>query len=102
VYETPPETVAAAGFDAVGGIQVHAGRLTSALDQRGIEQIVITAYRPAAPRVERVAPGPGSSGWVYRSGGCGRPTAWRRSARWRGAADVDLVHLHLGETWRSR
>jgi len=37
VYEAPPEAFTrSAGFDPIGGMQVHTARLTEALDARGV------------------------------------------------------------------
>jgi glycosyltransferase involved in cell wall biosynthesis len=98
VFEVPPGSlVAARRFDAVGGMQIHTSRLTSELDARGVEQVVVTAYRPGAPRTERV----GTRARVVRTG---VPIARFRQL-WAAAAiptiarlrNVDLVHVHVGE-----
>ncbi len=98
VYEAPPEAFRrSAGFDAIGGMQVHTARLTEALDARGVEQTVITAYRPAAERVQLVS----VRSRVIRAG-----LPIRRFRQLYGVAAVpeiartgrvDLVHVHLGE-----
>ena len=96
VYETAPEAVSARGYDAVGGLQIHAARLTEALDDRGVRQTVVTAYRPRAPRTEH----PGIRSHLIRVG-----VPVRRFRQLYGAAaievgrvtGVDLVHVHLGE-----
>ena len=114
VYETPPEALTrTGGFDAIGGMQVHTARLTAGLDALGVEQTVITAYRPAAPRVQNV----GDRSRVVRAG-----VPVRRFRQLYGVAavpevaragGVDIVHVHLGEdlaivplarwaAWRSR
>lgn len=98
VYEVPPKALTRAqGFDAIGGMQVHTARLTSALDALGVEQTVITAYRPGAPRVERV----GVRSKVVRVGA--RLRHFRQLyglasvPRVRGLRELDVVHVHLGE-----
>ena len=85
-------------FDPVGGMQNHTAQLARALDRRGIEQIILTAYRHGAPRSERL----GVRGRVLRLGvnthRCrqlyGTPAALLAS---RFARQADLVHAHLGE-----
>jgi len=98
VFEVPPGSlVAARRFDAVGGMQIHTARLTAELDARGVEQVVVTAYRPGAPGTETV----GTRARVVRTG---VPTPWFRHL-WAAAAvptiarlrGVDLVHVHVGE-----
>ena len=98
VYEAPPESFTrSAGFDAIGGMQVHTARLTEALDARGVGQTVITAYRPGAERVQLVS----VRSRVIRAG-----MPIRRFRQLYGAASVreigrtggvELVHVHLGE-----
>ena len=98
VYEAPPETLTGShAFDAFGGMQVHTARLTEGLDALGVEQTVITAYRPGAPRTQRV----GARSRVIRTG-----AHIRRFRQLYGVASVpevlraggvDLVHVHLGE-----
>jgi glycogen synthase len=98
VYEAPPEAFTrSAGFDAVGGMQVHTARLTEALDALGVGQTVITAYRPGAERVQLVS----VRSRVIRAG-----LPIRRFRQLYGVAAVpeivrtgrvDLVHVHLGE-----
>ena len=98
VYEAPPETLTGTrAFDAFGGMQVHTARLTEGLDALGVEQTVITAYRPGAPRTQRV----GARSRVIRTG-----AHIRRFRQLYGVASVpevlraggvDLVHVHLGE-----
>jgi glycogen(starch) synthase len=98
VYEAPPESLTGTrGFDAIGGMQVHTARLTAALDALGIDQTVITAYRPRAPRSEPV----GERSRVVRAG-----VPLRRLRQLYGlgavpevvkAGRVDAVHVHLGE-----
>ena len=88
----------AAAFDPVGGMQNHTGQLTGALDQLGLSQTVITAYRPGAGRDERL----GDLGRVLR---VGVPTRWLRQGYGAAAAHAvatvpgpfHLVHAHLGE-----
>jgi glycogen(starch) synthase len=98
VYGAAGSTPArAASFDAVGGMQVHTSRLTSELDARGVEQVVVTAYRPGAPRIEHLS----TRSRVIRTGvpirrlrqlyGIGASVQVARVGR------VDLVHAHLGE-----
>jgi glycogen(starch) synthase len=98
VFEVPPGSlVAAQRFDAVGGMQIHTARLTAELDARGVEQVVVTAYRPKAPSTERL----GTRARVVRTG---VPIPWFRQL-WAAAAvptiarlrGVDLVHVHVGE-----
>lgn len=99
MFEAPaPALSQGRGFDVVGGMQVHTARLTAALAERGVDQTVVTAYRPGAPRIERLAEGT----QVLRVG-------WKTKAfrQWYGVAaipalseasrDVDLIHAHLGE-----
>jgi len=98
VYEAPPEAFTrSAGFDTVGGMQVHTARLTEALDARGVGQTVVTAYRPGAERVQLVS----VRSRVIRAG-----LPIRRFRQLYGVAAVpeiartgrvDLVHVHLGE-----
>lgn len=98
VYEAPPDSLRGRrGFDVVGGMQIHTARLTAELDALGVEQTVITAYRPGAPRVESV----GERSRVIRAG-----VRVRRFRQLYGIAaipqvarigGVDLVHVHLGE-----
>jgi glycogen(starch) synthase len=98
VYEAPPETLTGThAFDAFGGMQVHTARLTEGLDALGVEQTVITAYRPGAPRTQLV----GARSRVIRAG-----AHVRRFRQLYGVASVpevlraggvDLVHVHLGE-----
>jgi glycogen synthase len=98
VFEAPPASLArAAAFDVVGGMQVHTARLTGALDDRGIDQTVITAFRPGAPRDHRL----GARTRVRR---VGVPVRHLRQLYGMasvpaviGAARPDLVHVHLGE-----
>jgi glycosyltransferase involved in cell wall biosynthesis len=97
VYGAASASIATGGFDAVGGMQVHTDRLTTALDARGVTQVVVTAYRPSAPRVEH----PSARSRVVRVG-----VRIRRFRQLYGVAAVptvarigrvDLVHVHLGE-----
>lgn len=98
VYEAPPKALTGSrAFDVIGGMQVHTARLTAGLDALGVEQTVITAYRPGAPRVQQV----GARSRVIRTG-----APIRRFRQLYGVAsvpevlrvgDVDLVHVHLGE-----
>ena len=84
-------------FDVIGGMQVHTSLLTAALDGWGVEQTVVTAYRPGAPRVEAV----GERSRVVRTGlpiehlrqlfGIAAIPEVARTPR------VDLVHVHVGE-----
>lgn len=98
VYEAPPKALGrSSGFDVVGGMQVHTARLTEKLDAAGVEQTVLTAYRPGAPRAQRI----GTRSQVYRVGLPIRRVrqlygfaAVRTVARTQG---IDLVHVHLGE-----
>ena len=98
VYEAPPETLTGThAFDAFGGMQVHTARLTEGLDALGVEQTVITAYRPGARRSQRV----GVRSRVIRTGAHIRRfrqlygVASVPEVLWAGG--VDLVHVHLGE-----
>jgi glycosyltransferase involved in cell wall biosynthesis len=98
VYEAPPEAfMRSAGFDAIGGMQVHSARLTEALDARELRQTVVTAYRPGAERLQLVS----VRSRVVRVG-----LPIRRFRQLYGVAAVpevartghiDLVHVHLGE-----
>jgi len=98
VYEAPPEAFSrSAGFDAIGGMQVHTARLTEALDARGLRQTVVTAYRPGAERLQFL----NARSSVVRVG-----LPIRRFRQLYGVAAVpkiartgrvDLVHVHLGE-----
>ena len=98
VYEAPPESLTGTrGFDAIGGMQIHTARLTAALDALGVDQTVITAYRPRAPRNGSV----GERSRVVRAG-----VPLRRLRQLYGvgaipevvrAGEVDVVHVHLGE-----
>ena len=88
----------AAALDPIGGMQVHTGDLTRALDERGVAQTVITATRLGAPRVARI----GSNSVVVRVGVATRhlrqayalPAAKLAFTR---ARAYDLVHAHVGE-----
>jgi hypothetical protein len=62
VAGAPPASMA--GFDGVGGMQVHTDRLTNELDARGVDQVVVTAYRRRTPRVEHL----GTRSRVIRTG----------------------------------
>ena len=98
VFEAPKASLARSRtFDVVGGMQVHTARLTAALDDLGVDQTVITAYRPGAPRSERL----GRHATVVRAG---LPT--RRFRQLYGVASIpeipragrpDVVHAHVGE-----
>jgi glycogen synthase len=84
-------------LDVVGGMQVHAARLTAGLDRRGVKQTVVTACRRGAPREEPF----GERSLVVR---VGLPIRRFRQLYGLAAArevlhrrDVDLVHVHLGE-----
>lgn len=98
VYEAPPEAFPrSAGFDAIGGMQVHTARLTEALDARGVRQTVVTAHRPGAEPLQHVS----VRSRVVRVG-----LPIRRFRQLYGVAAVpeiartgrvDLVHVHLGE-----
>lgn len=100
VFEVPPGACSGRGaaFDPLGGMQNHTGQLTRALDRRGVAQTIITAYRPGAPRCDRI----GDQTAVFR---VGFPTPRLRqlysvSASWRlplYARAADLIHAHLGE-----
>jgi glycogen(starch) synthase len=98
VYEAAPDSLAASsGFDAIGGMQVHTAALTAELDARGVDQVVVTAFRPANPRTEPV----GTSGRVVR---VGIPIGHVRQLYGFAAVPaivrvgpVDVVHAHLGE-----
>ena len=98
VYEVPPETLTrSAGYDAVGGMQVHTSRLTEALDARGVYQVVITSYRPGAPRVQQLS----VRSRVVRVGFPVRRlrqlygvAAFPEVAR---SGRPNVVHVHLGE-----
>jgi glycosyltransferase involved in cell wall biosynthesis len=78
-------------------MQVHTARLTAALDELGLDQTVITAYRPGAPRVQRI----GHRAVVHRAG-----VPLRHVRQLYGVASIplvirgpapDVVHVHLGE-----
>lgn len=95
VYET--SAASAAGFDGIGGMQVHTARLTEALDGRGVAQTVITAYRPGAERDQLV----GIGSRVLR---VGAPIRRFRQLygiaavpRVQAVAGTDLIHVHMGE-----
>jgi glycogen synthase len=97
VYAAPAVALRVPGFDQIGGMQVHTGRLTRELDAVGIEQTVITAHRPGAPATETV----GDRSRVVRAG-----YPIRRFRQLYGVAAIrevrsapapDLVHVHLGE-----
>lgn len=98
VFETPVVSGRAAGFDPVGGMQHHTGQLTRALDGLGVDQTVVTAYRPGVPRHQRL----GRSARVQR---LGVPVRRMRQLYSVPAALIlpglaghaDLVHAHLGE-----
>lgn len=98
VFETPVVSGWAARFDPVGGLQHHTGQLTRALDALGVDQHVVTAYRPGAPRRERL----GRAALVHRLGVPIRrlrqlysiPAA---AVLLNVATRVDVVHAHLGE-----
>jgi glycogen(starch) synthase len=97
-YEAAPDSLtASSGFDAIGGMQVHTAALTAELDARGIDQIVVTAFRPSNPRTETV----GTSSRVVR---VGIPIGHVRQLYGLAAVPeivragpVDVVHAHLGE-----
>src|SRR5262245_33141953 len=98
VYEAPPDSVRrSGGLDVIGGMQVHAARLTAGLDRLGVEQTVLTAHRRGAPRAESI----GERSSIVRVGvpirrfrqlygPAGACEVWRHPA-------VDIVHVHLGE-----
>ena len=98
VFEAPKASLARSRtFDVVGGMQVHTARLTAALDDLGIDQTVISAFRPGAPRSERI----GRRATVVR---VGLPTRSLRQLY--GVASIpeilrpgrpDVVHAHVGE-----
>lgn len=98
VFTPPASALGQVRFDPVGGMQNHTGSLTRALDARGVRQDVVTAWRPGAPRVERV----GRATTVHR---LGVPATRGRQGWAAGAAAVgprlarscDVVHAHLGE-----
>jgi glycosyltransferase involved in cell wall biosynthesis len=99
VFQVPDSSLcAAAGWDAVGGMQTHTACLTRELDRLGLEQTVVTAWRPATPRREPI----GRRSRVLRVGVpihrvrqlYGVPAAVRAPGL---AARADLVHAHLGE-----
>src|SRR5919201_256149 len=65
VLGAPPASLRASrSFDVLGGMQVHTARLTAGLDELGLDQTVITAYRPGAPRAQRL----GRRAFVHRAG----------------------------------
>lgn len=82
----------------MGGMQVHTAQLTSALDELGFEQAILTARRPEAAARERV----GERSEVIR---LGLPIKRFRqlysvplfNLATRLAARCDLVHAHAGE-----
>jgi glycosyltransferase involved in cell wall biosynthesis len=85
-------------LDAVGGMQSHVERLTRALDQLGVVQDVVVAWRPGSPRQERW----GDHATLHRVG----RSVPRLGQVWtvpaaravlRLSAGADLVHAHLGE-----
>lgn len=100
VYPPPPAARPAglAGFDAFGGLQSHSGQLAGALDDLGVAQTVVTAWRPGAPRWTAL----GRHGQVLRSG-----VALRRCRQLYALAAAPVlpavsrgchvVHVHLGE-----
>jgi glycogen(starch) synthase len=91
-----PDTLAA--FDPFGGMQSHTGQLSAALDDLGVAQIVLTAWRPGAARRTPL----GRHGEVLRLG-----IPLRRLRQLYGIAAAprlpalarnrDVVHVHLGE-----
>ena len=102
VFEAPTASLVGRGtaYDPLGGMQNHTGQLTRALDERGVVQAVVTAYRPSAPRRERI----GERTIVYR---VGLPTRHVRQV-WappaaalalRLARGCDVVHAHLGDDY---
>jgi glycogen(starch) synthase len=97
VFEIARGVSSSRGYDAVGGLQIHAARLTAAMDRRGLRQTVLTAYRPGAPRIEHL-------GMRTRLIRVGAPIRRFRQLYAIAAlheikkiAKVDLVHVHLGE-----
>lgn len=100
VFQAPEECIRGRGirFDPVGGMQVHTGELTRALDDRGHRQVIVTTRPPGAPARERL----GDRTAVVR---LGLPVPWFRQcysvpashAVMRLAAGADLLHAHLGE-----
>lgn len=98
VFETESVDGRAAKFDPVGGLQHHASQLTRELDALGVQQRVVTAYRPGGARVEAV----GQQSTVHRFGvpvrRCRQLYAAASLPALRGlAAGCDVVHAHLGE-----
>ncbi|HEV3479008.1 MAG TPA: glycosyltransferase family 4 protein [Gaiellaceae bacterium] len=100
VYEPPASSIAGDGarLDPVGGMQTHTGALTRALAERGVEQDIVTAFRSAAPRLER----PVACVVVHRVGVPIRRLRQLYSApalplAVRLARRADLVHVHQGE-----
>ena len=92
-----PDSVAAR-FDTVGGMQTHTSELTRALDDLGVEQTIVTTRPPGTPassRLHRQA--------VLRRVGFPVSACRQFYAAPAGpllhrlAAEVDLVHAHLGE-----
>lgn len=89
---------ALARYDPFGGMQSHSGQLSAALDDLGMAQTVVTAWRPGAARRTPL----GRHGRVLRFGvplRRGRQlyaVAALPSVR-RLARGCDVVHVHLGE-----
>lgn len=51
VFETSGSTQGSkAKYSPTGGVQIHTGALVRQLDRRGISQVVLTSYKPDAPR----------------------------------------------------
>ncbi|MGQ7298179.1 glycosyltransferase family 4 protein [Quadrisphaera sp. KR29] len=89
-------------FDAVGGMQNHTGHLTAALDELGVEQVVVTSWPPSHPRREHLwerttvhrrgwAVPVARQGWAVHA----TPVLLRAASALRPGRD--LVHAHLGE-----
>lgn len=100
VFQPPPTALRGRGarFDPIGGMQTHTHELSRALDRLGVEQTIVTTRPPTAARDEAL----GAHGRVIR---LGLPIRhFRQLYSWPAArllpglaADVDLVHVHLGE-----
>src|SRR5438105_4840967 len=97
-FEPPATVQTERGVVPVGGMHTHAAELSRVLDARGVTQTVVTSRPPGTVEREPF----GRYGEVLR---VGRPIpVWRQfhglpagRLASRLAADVDLVHAHIGE-----